>query len=111
MIEGSVHRIWLSIFLMQIIIPFRLIEHQFGPIVNAIETAPGFRPTWKENEMSILSSIGRIATEFSAARTRYRTERAIRALPPELQKDIGWPEAADIAAGARKGVGTWAGAK
>ena len=43
--------------------------------------------------MSILSSIGRIATEFSAARTRYQTERAIRALPIELQKDIGWPEA------------------
>jgi len=45
--------------------------------------------------MSILSSIGRIATEFSLARTRLRTERALRALPLELQKDIGWPEADD----------------
>ncbi|HMM64227.1 MAG: hypothetical protein WA975_15340 [Mesorhizobium sp.] len=45
--------------------------------------------------MSILSSIGRIATEFSLARTRLRTERALRALPLELQKDIGWPEAGD----------------
>ena len=42
---------------------------------------------------SILSTIGRIATELNAARTRYRTERAILSLPQELQKDIGWPEA------------------
>ena len=61
--------------------------------------------------MSILSSIGRLATEFSAARARYQTERAIHALPVELQKDIGWPEAADAKAGLRYGVGTWAGAK
>jgi len=38
---------------------------------------------------TILSTIGRIASEFNAARTRYRTERAIYALPIELQKDIG----------------------
>lgn len=43
--------------------------------------------------MSILSSIGRIAAEFSAARARYHTERTIRSLPVELQKDIGWPDA------------------
>jgi len=50
----------------------------------------------KEKTMSsMLSTIGRIATEFHAARTRYWTERAIRSLPQELQKDIGWPEAAD----------------
>ncbi|MER9231095.1 hypothetical protein NKI56_03140 [Mesorhizobium sp. M0622] len=61
--------------------------------------------------MSILSSIGRIATEFSEARARYQTERAIRALPIELQKDIGWPEAADAKTGSRHGVGSWAGAK
>ena len=58
--------------------------------------------------MSILSSIGRLATEFSAARARYQTERAIHSLPIELQKDIGWPEAADTKAGARHGVGSWA---
>jgi hypothetical protein len=69
------------------------------------------RPNAKENEMSILSSIGRIATEFSAARARYQTERAIRSLPIELQKDIGWPEATDTKTGTRYGVGTWAGAK
>ncbi|MEO5759716.1 MAG: hypothetical protein ABIQ51_23005 [Mesorhizobium sp.] len=61
--------------------------------------------------MSIISSIGRIATEFSAARARYQTERAIRALPVELQKDIGWPEAADTKARSHNGVGSWAGAK
>ena len=43
--------------------------------------------------MSILSSIGRIAAEFSDARARYQTERSIRSLPIELQKDIGWPDA------------------
>ena len=65
----------------------------------------------KENEMSILSSLGRIATEFSAARARYQTERAIRSLPIELQKDIGWPEASDGKTGIRNGIGSWAGAK
>jgi len=51
---------------------------------------------------SILSTIGRIATEFNAARARYRTERAIRSLPEELHKDIGWPEAGDLPAGVRQ---------
>lgn len=42
--------------------------------------------------MSILSSIGRIRTRYSAARARYRGERALLSLPIELRKDIGWPE-------------------
>jgi hypothetical protein len=37
MVEWSVHSDQLSIFLIQSIIPFRLIEHQFGQIVNSIE--------------------------------------------------------------------------
>lgn len=53
--------------------------------------------------MSILSTIGRLATEFSAARTRYQTERSIRSLPFELQKDIGWPETFDSKTGHRRG--------
>ncbi len=70
--------------------------------------------------MSILSSLGRMATELSAARARYRTERALYSLPFEIQKDIGWPEAEgtgprsrspDAGRRARAGVGTWAGAK
>lgn len=60
---------------------------------------------------TILSTIGRIASEFSAARTRYRTERAIYALPIELQKDIGWPEARGASTTLFNRVHDWAGAK
>jgi hypothetical protein len=61
--------------------------------------------------MSILSSIGRLATQYHAARARYRTERAIRALPIDLQKDIGWPEVAECASRNQHGAGSWAGGK
>lgn len=61
--------------------------------------------------MSILSSIGRIAAEFSAARARHQTERTIRSLPVELQKDIGWPDAFNRETSDRHGVGSWAGSK
>lgn len=43
--------------------------------------------------MSIIASISRIAMEYRQARSRASAERAVRALPPELQKDIGWPDA------------------
>ncbi len=59
--------------------------------------------------MSILSSIGRIAAEFSAARARHHTERTIRALPVELQKDIGWPDALNSDTRLRHGSQSWAG--
>ncbi len=65
----------------------------------------------KEMEMSILSSIGRIAAEFSAARARHQTEQSIRSLPVELQKDIGWPDAFDRDTGYRRGIGSWAGSR
>jgi len=42
--------------------------------------------------MSILSSLGRIATRYAATRARYRSERDLLSLPIELRKDIGWPE-------------------
>jgi len=45
--------------------------------------------------MSILSSIGRIATEYAATRARYRSERILLSLPDELRKDIGFPEILD----------------
>jgi hypothetical protein len=45
----------------------------------------------KENEMSILSAIGRFTAEYSAARKRHLFERELRSLPAEIQKDIGWP--------------------
>ena len=43
----------------------------------------------EESVMSILSTISRLAQEYSEARVRYLTERSINALPLELQKDIG----------------------
>jgi hypothetical protein len=61
--------------------------------------------------MSILSTIGRIAAEYSEARARYLTERSIRALPVELQKDIGWPGADETRHSRRFSAGTWMGGK
>lgn len=60
--------------------------------------------------MFILSTISRIVSDFSAARARYRTERAIGSLPAEVQKDIGWPPVRDVRV-RDHGAGTWAGAK
>ncbi len=59
--------------------------------------------------MSILSSIGRLAAEFSAARARHQTERTIRSLPAELQKDIGWPDAFNRQIDGHDGVRSWSG--
>ncbi|MBO6716499.1 MAG: hypothetical protein JJ913_00940 [Rhizobiaceae bacterium] len=41
--------------------------------------------------MSILSSIGAYVGRINHNRAYYRTERLIRSLPAEVQKDIGWP--------------------
>jgi hypothetical protein len=43
--------------------------------------------------MSIISAVSHLAHEWRAARDLARTESAIRSLPLELQKDIGWPDA------------------
>ncbi|WP_353645602.1 hypothetical protein [Mesorhizobium sp. WSM2239] len=61
--------------------------------------------------MSILSTIGRIAAEYSAARSRYLTERQVRSLPAEIQKDIGWPDAYATPRTPRFQSGSWAGDK
>lgn len=61
--------------------------------------------------MSILSSIGHIASEIKLARARHLTERSIRSLPLELQKDIGWPDAFEAQHKRPNGVGSWAGSK
>ncbi|MCO5065530.1 MAG: hypothetical protein M9924_14110 [Rhizobiaceae bacterium] len=45
--------------------------------------------------MSIFGAISHLAHEYSRARTRYQTERLLRALPFEVQKDIGWPQVED----------------
>ena len=42
--------------------------------------------------MSILSSLGRVATRYAQNRARHRCERELLSLPIELRKDIGWPE-------------------
>lgn len=42
--------------------------------------------------MSILSSLGRVATRYAQSRARHRSERELLSLPIELRKDIGWPE-------------------
>ena len=42
--------------------------------------------------MSILSSLGRVASRYAQNRARHRIERELLSLPIELRKDIGWPE-------------------
>jgi hypothetical protein len=61
--------------------------------------------------MSIFSAIGHLAHEYSVARTRYVTERQVRALPQEIQKDIGWPDATSREPSSRIAIGSWAGGR
>jgi hypothetical protein len=49
--------------------------------------------TPKEEVMSVMSALSHLVTEYRAARSRYLTERQVRSLPFEIQKDIGWPDA------------------
>lgn len=43
--------------------------------------------------MSILNAFDHYLVGFRARRDLARTERMISNLPPEVQKDIGWPQA------------------
>lgn len=43
--------------------------------------------------MSFISALRHYATDWQAARAELRTRRIIDALPLEVQKDIGWPDA------------------
>lgn len=61
--------------------------------------------------MSVLSTLGRIARDYSAARARHLTERTIRSLPLELQKDIGWPDSLADRSVCRLEIGCWAGGR
>lgn len=45
--------------------------------------------------MNFLSPIRGLVSSYVARRSRYQTERLIRGLPSDLQKDIGWPGFAD----------------
>ena len=69
------------------------------------------RKARKVSVMSILSNLSRIAAEYSEARARYLTERSISALPVELQKDIGWPDAYQNRQNRSFAAGTWMGGK
>jgi hypothetical protein len=62
----------------------------------------------QEEAMSIFTALGTLATQYRTARSRYLTERQVRSLPAEIQKDIGWPEAHDPrTTEPRIWVGTW----
>jgi hypothetical protein len=51
----------------------------------------------KEAEMSIFNTFDHYLVGFRARRDLARTERMISNLPPEVQKDIGWPQALEDA--------------
>lgn len=42
--------------------------------------------------MSIMETIGRLASRIRHRRAVGRTERMILSLPSEIRKDIGWPD-------------------
>ncbi|WP_353840595.1 hypothetical protein [Mesorhizobium sp.] len=49
------------------------------------------RSTPREMKMSMFGSLGRFGTAITHAHNRNRSVRAMNSLPPEIQKDIGWP--------------------
>lgn len=42
--------------------------------------------------MSLLNAFDHFLVGFRSRRNRIRTERAIRSLPLDVRKDIGWPD-------------------
>ena len=57
--------------------------------------------------MSVISALSHLAHEYRAARSRYLTERQVRSLPLEIQKDIGWPDARETNTGNRTSHSVW----
>ena len=49
--------------------------------------------------MFTIRGIGRLGASLRKARRNRMTIREMNALPPELQKDIGWPASAEARAG------------
>lgn len=43
--------------------------------------------------MTIYSTLARVAADWRHARSAARTRRVIAALPVDIRKDIGWPDA------------------
>jgi hypothetical protein len=41
--------------------------------------------------MSMLESLGRYGAAIRKAREVHKSRRLLNSLPPEIQKDIGWP--------------------
>lgn len=41
--------------------------------------------------MSMIDAIGRYGAAIRKAHARSKATRALNSLPPEVQKDIGWP--------------------
>lgn len=46
-------------------------------------------------EYQMFRSLGRIRAALRRAGRHRKTVRALDALPPEIQRDIGWPERTD----------------
>ena len=59
--------------------------------------------------MSIAAYFEQVVAEYVSARKRYQTERQVRALPREIQKDIGWPDTQERNLSRRISLGAWAG--
>ncbi|WP_292262824.1 DUF1127 domain-containing protein [Mesorhizobium sp.] len=60
------------------------------------KAAPGGRPPIRRCfvEVAMFKSLNRIRAAFAQARRRRRTTRELNELPPEIRKDIGWPDTA-----------------
>jgi hypothetical protein len=69
------------------IISFRLIELPENPIVK-FRTAT---LSSMELEMSVITTLRSYVAMRRAAFHRRRTAELVNALPPDIQKDIGWP--------------------
>jgi hypothetical protein len=61
--------------------------------------------------MSLFNALTHAAADWQIARNEARTFRIIRSLPPEVQKDIGWPDAHETRARHYDVAGSWAGGK
>ena len=46
-------------------------------------------------EAPMFKSLNRIRAAFARASKRRRTTRELNRLPPEIRKDIGWPESSE----------------
>ena len=71
--------------------------HQNPALIQNAAALPG-RPQGRmrlqdeqETTMSIMSTIGRYGAAIQKARRASQSERMLNRLPPEIQKDIGWP--------------------